>query len=399
MLVYCAMLIISLIFAGCADLLRSKYLAEGAENGGRLSKPVILESSKTLGTDEARCYIFVALSGLPFFLVAALRYFVGTDYGVYLNNQVLDVMTGRYDTVEILYRYIMELSAYLLDGRSYQLIFVFTHLLIVGFVFAAVRRLSWNYTWSVLILFLTGWYNVSLNIMRQCICIAIFLYAIRFIMEKKPVQYFIAITIAACFHKTAVLFYPIYFVSLIRINNGVLLAFLAACYALKDYILKVIYKLAELLGYEGFYEGEYYFKTLPKVPLLYNIAILVLVMFGIWYFHTDLEDRVDGKLLKRYDNLLINTQAITALVCLLAEIIPNNTRILYAFMSTQIVLLPRVLAGGTGDLKKKTTLSRVLYVLYKAIILALAIMMFVKMILDRDLGETIYYQSIFQTLK
>lgn len=381
MLPYYIMCLISLGCAVYAQRLREQACAQ----------PVALGRKSRIGTSEGLSCLFVALSGLPFFLVAALRYRVGTDYTVYLNLQVPEVMAGDYHRVERFYRYLIQFAAYLLEGRSYQMLFVLTHLLIIGFVFASIRRLSWDYRWSVLILFLTGWYNFSLNIMRQCIAIAIFLYALRYIMEKKPIHYFIAITVALMFHTTALLFYPVYFVALFRLRRTAIAGLLVLCYAVKDYVLILLQKAAALIGYEKYFNNEFNFQTMQRGLLFYNTALLILILFGLWYFHSDTEERVEQPMLVRYDNLLINTQVITTLLCLWAEIIPNSTRVIYSFIGVQIVLLPRVLKEQTGRDKR-------LFVLYRLAVLAVYIVMFVKMILIRNIGDTTTYHSIFSLL-
>lgn len=381
MLPYYIMCLLALACAAYAQHLQDKACAQ----------PLILGRTNRIGTTESLSYIFVALSGLPFFLVAALRYRVGTDYSVYLSLQVPEIMAGDYHRVELLYRYLIQFATYLLDGRSYQMIFVLTHLLIILAVFASIRRLSWDYRWSVLILFLTGWYNFSLNIMRQCIAVAIFLYALRYIMEKKPVRYLIAITIACLFHTTAVMYYPVYFAGLIRLKKKYIAALCIICYLVKDYVLIVLQKIAALIGYEKYFASVFDVQTMQKGLLFYNVALLVMVMFGLWYFHSETEKNMDRALVSRYDNLLVNTQIITTLLCLWAEIIPNSTRIIYSFVGVQIILLPRVLKEQTGRDKR-------LFLLYRLAVAAVYIVMFVKMILIRNIGETTVYHSIFSQM-
>jgi hypothetical protein len=355
------------------------------------TQPVMLGRKKEIGTTEFLSILFVVLSGLPFLIVAALRYRVGTDYAVYLSRQVPEVMVGDYHRVETLYRYLIQFAAYMMDGRSYQMIFVLTHLLIVGFVFASIRRLSWDYRFSILVLFLTGWYNFSLNIMRQSIAVAIFLYAMRYIMEKKPVRYFIAITVGVFFHTTAVLFYPMYFAGVLKVKKRYIVPLLILCYITKDYVVLLIEKIAGLLGYGKYFNNEFNFQTMQKGLLVYNAALLLLVFFGLWYFHSEKERTMEPALLKRYDNLLVNTQVITTLLCLWAEIIPNSTRIIYSFIGIQIILMPRVLRDQAGRDKR-------LFWLYRLAILGIYLVMFVKMILIRNIGETNIYHSIFSLL-
>lgn len=63
----------------------------------------------------------------------------------------------------------------------------------------------------MLFIFLSTYYFMTFNIMRQFISVAIIFYASKFIFKKQNIKFFIAIIIAYFFHKTAVLGIGIWF--------------------------------------------------------------------------------------------------------------------------------------------------------------------------------------------
>lgn len=57
------------------------------------------------------------------------------------------------------------------------------------------------------------------NLLRNSISISIFLLALPFLEERKPLRYFLMCSLAACFHISALLYIPLYFFLHIRFNK------------------------------------------------------------------------------------------------------------------------------------------------------------------------------------
>lgn len=54
--------------------------------------------------------------------------------------------------------------------------------------------------------------GLEFNLLRNVKAILIFLFAIRFIQERRPIPYFVTIAIACLFHITSVIYFPLYFI-------------------------------------------------------------------------------------------------------------------------------------------------------------------------------------------
>jgi hypothetical protein len=65
--------------------------------------------------------------------------------------------------------------------------------------------------WGLFFIFTGGWFFSSLNGIRQIIAVSIFVYAFKYIQEKKLLKYLVYLLFASLFHKSVLLMIPIYF--------------------------------------------------------------------------------------------------------------------------------------------------------------------------------------------
>ncbi|HBC3604841.1 TPA: EpsG family protein [Vibrio parahaemolyticus] len=144
------------------------------------------------------------------FIVAGLRYDVGTDFSTYV--YFINLINNGHDTyMESGFELMIKL---LLDsGFEEQSVFFVSSLITITFFYFFIIKHSEQYTFSVIIFFLFPiFYLASFNGVRQFIAISIFLYSIRFILEKKLTSYCIIIVVGSFFHKTILLMLPLYFI-------------------------------------------------------------------------------------------------------------------------------------------------------------------------------------------
>jgi hypothetical protein len=63
-----------------------------------------------------------------------------------------------------------------------------------------------------------GFFGNSLSFLRQSIAIAIFLFAIQYLKDKKFLPYLLIVILAATFHKSILIMIPVYFIAHIKVN-------------------------------------------------------------------------------------------------------------------------------------------------------------------------------------
>lgn len=87
-----------------------------------------------------------------------------------------------------------------------------------------------------LFFFITGTFFIYMSFIRQMIAFFIFLYAIKFIINRNIIKYILAITICVLFHKSSILLYPCYFIG-----------YLSEEFIKKTYIIQIVISLLTIL--------------------------------------------------------------------------------------------------------------------------------------------------------
>lgn len=156
-------------------------------------------------------------------LVCGLRDRVGTDYGLYkfyYNN------IDQNSRFEIGFRFLIELSNKI--GMSYNTFLILIAAITITLFYVAIKKYSSKPAASIFFFVALGYYAYSFNIIRQMLAIAITLYGINYIKEKKFFKYLILILIASSFHSTALIMIPIYFLLKLKNNkkNNIILVFI-----------------------------------------------------------------------------------------------------------------------------------------------------------------------------
>ena len=147
-----------------------------------------------------------------FTLVVGFRFDVGVDWAaykayfeelsLYKNISLLD------ERMEIGY---VSLNAFVdFIGGNYTLLFAVTALISWYFILKSFPTKLLPLTFFFI--FCDGYFFWSMNGVRQFMAIAIFAYAIKYILKENFKNYLICIVFAALFHKSVLLLIPLYFV-------------------------------------------------------------------------------------------------------------------------------------------------------------------------------------------
>lgn len=222
---------------------------------------------------------------MPLIVISTLRYEVGTDYNTYLKyyRMIRDNFSIKYIlgffSKEPLY-VIVSYLGYLLDASSFavgaNLLFTCIYLF---FVFKGISyfkdRISIT---TAFFIFLTSYFLVYFNIMRQMIACAILLYSFKYIFEKKPIKYVFWVIIAGMFHKTAYIFVLLYLLNYKLTDkkiNKLYYCVIAFSPILIIPLQKIIVVLSNTFGIYSEYANET--GTLNLNFLLYMLPILILI--------------------------------------------------------------------------------------------------------------------------
>ena len=148
------------------------------------------------------------------FFMSAIRFDVGWDYVNYYNiiEMNIDYYDSQFMRLELFNRYLILLSQYL--GFT-QLFFIITSFIIIFSFYSTFKKYSSEVIISTLLFIsLPIFFFSSFSIIRQYTAIGIIFYSFRFIQARQSFRFIIFLVIASCFHKSAIVAFPLYFLYL-----------------------------------------------------------------------------------------------------------------------------------------------------------------------------------------
>lgn len=211
---------------------------------------------------------------LPLFFCAALRSFVGTDYMHYLYNKVPLILSGN-SSDEFGFQLLTLFSMNIL-GHYQWLVAIMAFLTLFAF-FSSWLRFSEKIYLSILIFVSTGFFYFSLNGMRQALAIAIFFFAVRYIINRKPLRYCFAILLASTIHLSALIFFPFYILAQVKLKKKNVV--------MTSLFLYLVWPVVAMLVYFFFFPSYYgYFEwgTIAGFNWRYLIFLLVIVLIDFY---------------------------------------------------------------------------------------------------------------------
>lgn len=314
-------------------------------------------------------------------ILSTLRYGVGTDFFTYRSIfQRLSKMTLKeyidINGINEMGVYVLNKFAGLLGGFSGYLFLTST--IIIGCTYYVIYREREKISIAVgLILFLFLDYTMSFNIINQCIAVSIIFIGYRFIIEKNIIKFLIVILIAALFHSTAILIFPVYFLWNKRreglIHPILLIIFLIILILVIVNYQKVIDFISTFNGMEAYKDYIYTDNRGKNRDLI--IKILILIICSLRY-----------KKLVCYDNnnkLYILMLFISVIISFTGFTSPFVKRVGLYFSIVEILILPSFIETFKSK-KEKRLLS------YCAILSSILLFILVSYILGQ--GHVIPYR-------
>ncbi|EOT30779.1 EpsG family protein [Enterococcus saccharolyticus] len=335
-----------------------------------------------------RNIIILLLIFLILEVFAGIRYEVGTDYWTYSNLHIPEVLSGINFRVEPLYRLVIKLGInFPIGDEMYQGIFILTHLLILIPIFISIYKVSKNYMWSIIILLLSGYFNLSLSMMRQAIALSVVLLSLNFIKKRKIIPFIICIIIGFYFHKSAILFLPVYFVYGKRFNPNVALFLISIVAILQQFFRPLLLTIAETLGLYSryFYTNRYGQGSDGKYFFILGIFFFLVY----WIFDSRKKIYPLSKEEEKEWNFFGMISTLLFLVTCLFPIIPTAYRIFYSIFIFEIIVFPNILM--LPFIRKYSTLIKFASLLVMLIFFYIVYVKFQSM-------DTVPYRTIFNKI-
>ncbi|MBQ8472246.1 MAG: EpsG family protein [Bacilli bacterium] len=293
---------------------------------------LIFLTKKVPKLDENKKYFTIIFIFLVLFLVLRSPS-VGVDTDNYKKifeycHEVDFLKLFTHGRHEVAYKYYCKFISTIYNNYSFFLM-VTSVLSMIG-VYYFIKDNSKNYLNSLLIFITFNFYGYFFGILRQSLAISILLYSLKFVKNRKLLKFLLAVFLASLFHKTALVFLPIYFVYNLKINKKIIITwavfigvFLIFKNVILNFIFEYIYKPESLEALSG--DG-------------YKMLILLFAVSIASYFYQD-------KLLKQDKNnqLFINMTFIATIIQVLATIFSTAYRVTLYYSFAIIIVIPNIL--------------------------------------------------------
>lgn len=263
------------------------------------------------------------------FIISGLRYNVGDDF---LNYEIMynDPSNIRNSFTEPIWSYISLLFHNM--GLSSIAWFCFTSFIINFFFISGIRKLSKNFYLSVAFyIAMPHLFLESFNIVRQFVAMSIIFRFSYLFFQKKYWKFVIIILLSSCFHKSAVLTIPLFFMSLINFPNIFLILIVFFCFLLRYSFLPIIIKIVTNVSMYSGYVNE--LVSSESSSGIYAYVLLFVCLFIIFCFR---------KPKSREINILKNLSLMSFCIYLLFYTFQAGQRIGFYVLPYFVLLVPYI---------------------------------------------------------
>lgn len=231
------------------------------------------------------------------YIIATLRYGIGADYFQYqeLFEQALPINEISYQYLSnnihnIEYGYLIFESLIKLITNDYFIFLGLYNFFMFLFLYRGIQFFKTNKNLQLLVFYSFIYLQYTMDTYRQGMAIAITLYSMKFLVERRLVYYFVTILIASFFHKASVLLMPLYFLVNLRYSYAVLITFIvfSTLVSYFDVTGKIISCLNDLSDFGFIRRVHYYYfvkhdQSLKISFLAYLQRFFILGIIFIFY--------------------------------------------------------------------------------------------------------------------
>ena len=291
---------------------------------------------------------------MPFFIVSALRYDIGTDYTrryVFDYNRTLQGIDVS--NLEILFKFIMKFC--MIFTEEPYLMFVITSAMVVGFILGTSFTKSKDKILSVCIFLLGGFFFDSLNIMRQYMAMSLIFFGYQFLLKSKRwyIAYIATVIVATLIHSSAIIM-----LILVFLNRKMLVSWkwvLPVCVIiliLNENLMNVVGFFVQNTKFEAYLTGKFAQGEFSYLFVAENLAIYLMIMY-IYSKNKKLGN------IQTQDILFLNIQALALIVMILGSVHMLFIRTALYFSVFQVISVPYYISKIPNkevieDLKKIT---------------------------------------------
>lgn len=270
------------------------------------------------------------------FIVSALRFDIGNDYGSYTAT-AHEAHVGGYVVTEIGFNTLVRILYGLAGGEVYELVFaVFAFFTLIIFLKAFLAQ-SECFSQTFFLFMTLGLYFQTFNTIRYYLALSVALYSMRSVLERDWIRFVFWILAASLFHRSVLLVLPAYWIASLEWERWHIIAgavLCAACSAARGILLH-----AALLLYPSYKDTVYLEGGGSLASVLRILAVLALYAWLLRYRGEGLKKEPCYRKLRFYAHL--NLMALAAGTFF--TFLPVVTRIVYYFSVSQLLMIPLII--------------------------------------------------------
>lgn len=280
--------------------------------------------------------VMLFISFLILTIPVAFRHFTGADYAAYVNyyEDIKDMGASFlvHQYLEVGFIWLNVLCRYMFD--SYKAVFIIMAILTNVFFFKGMtfesKKISLG---TAVFVYAFSLYFWGFIIIRNLLAISIVFFALRYLFEKKPLKYFIFVTIAFLFHYSMAVFFVfgiLYLEKLKKYRIVYPLIILLMVPFAREILLYVVRGIELIIPKIVFYASSFNDLSVQFGMNVY-VGAFWLILFAVFY----------KKLIVLNDHisLYFSFFFITVILSLFAISTPIITRFIFAFLPAQIILM------------------------------------------------------------
>lgn len=235
-----------------------------------------------------RYRMFAGLSAIVLILVAGLRFQVGADYNNYVSTYEVRKETWltflrSFDEPGI--AILCKICSLIYDNAA--TLFFVCSVITIGLYMSTIRKYSTNYMFSVLMFIFCGTWAGSFGAIRQYLAAAILFAGHRYMYERKFWKWLLVVLLAFCFHRTAIVMLPVYFIAKRKINFKTILILVIVIVFIRysyDFIFSV------MSDFKGTDQTQFDYMTTSVNVFRVLVAVIPILLYYITYYRNSCND-------------------------------------------------------------------------------------------------------------
>lgn len=334
---------------------------------------------------------FVAV--IPFVIVSAFRYNVGTDYYFRYVPDYNSIANGNdVGNLEIGFKLLIKFCIAFTENP--QILFIITSIVINLLTFYVVYRFSKNIIFSIIILFFNGFFFSSLNIVRQCLAISIIFVGYTFLIKeekelKNNLLFVLFVVIAYLMHKSSIITASFLFFSKRNIMNWKwVMPFTIIVLILGEKLIYPFELILENTKYSVYFLDKFLESNVSIIYLIENTIVYILMNIK-YYF-----DKKNGTVNKE-EVLFLNIEGLGLIITALARCHVGFDRLALYCLSFQLLSIPFYVQKIKDEDVKEGKLREKQYMVMVAFIIIMFIGIFTKTNILNNNGEVVPYRTVF----